>query len=250
MKKCANALIMKKIYIVFTVLLSIVSIHANTTTIGCPTAGTDGSITICETNSSPIFLADLIVGEDIGGIWVRMTGSGGFFDATFGWFTPAVGTTTSTFRYLIIGVAPCIDDLSIATINVNQQPNAGIDGSVSICESSTAPISLIGLLTGQQTGGTWTRTSGTAGLFNAALGTFTPSQGSTTSTFRYTITGISPCPNDTSTATVNINTQPNAGITGSTTICDNSILTWFNFLPYWRTSRRNVDKTIRFRRNF
>jgi hypothetical protein len=225
MKCCGNSLIMKKFYVVFTVLLSIVSIHANTINIGCPTAGTGGSITICETNSSTIFLADLIEGENLGGIWVRMKGSGGVFNATFGWFTPAIGTTTSIFRYRIIGVAPCVDDLSFATINISQQPNAGLDGSTSICESSTVPINLFGLLTGEQTGGTWTRTSGTSGLFNAALGTFTPSQGSTTSTFQYTILGSAPCPNDTSIASVIINQQPNAGITGSTTICDNSILT-------------------------
>ncbi|MFO0089749.1 MAG: hypothetical protein ACK518_03000, partial [bacterium] len=72
------------------------------------------------------------------------------------------------------------------------------------------------------TGGTWTRTSGTGGTFNAATGTYLPAVGATTSSFTYTLTGTLPCTNDTSVASITINPQPNAGADGNATVCENS----------------------------
>ncbi|NQY07574.1 MAG: hypothetical protein HRT68_15605, partial [Flavobacteriaceae bacterium] len=65
--------------------------------------------------------------------------------------------------------------------------NAGTDGSIDICDDSTTLIDLYSLITGEDTGGTWVRTSGTGGTFNAAAGTFLPAPGATTSTFEYTV---------------------------------------------------------------
>ncbi|WP_395065770.1 choice-of-anchor L domain-containing protein, partial [Flavobacterium sp.] len=70
---------------------------------------------------------------------------------------------------------------------VNPQVNAGTDGSTILCETSSTAINLYSLITGEQTGGTWTRSSGTGGVFNAATGTFTPAVGATTSTFTYAL---------------------------------------------------------------
>lgn len=83
--------------------------------------------------------------------------------------------------------------------------NAGADGSTSICDTSTVPITLANLITGEQGSGTWTRIAGIGGTFNAANGTFTPAVGATTSTFVYTISGNQACPSDTSVATIIIN---------------------------------------------
>ncbi|MGL2964944.1 adhesin, partial [Flavobacterium sp. RSB2_4_14] len=188
-----------------------------------PNAGTDGSTTICETSSVAIDLFSLITGEQTGGVWTRTSGTGGVFNAGAGTFTPAVATTTSTFTYTLVGVAPCINATSIATIIINQQPNAGLDGGVTICASSLTPLDLFSLITGEQAGGVWTRTSGTGGLFNSGAGTFTPTAGATTSTFEYTLLGVAPCINDVSIATINIGGQPDAGTDGATTICESSI---------------------------
>ena len=66
----------------------------------------------------------LISGEQVGGVWTRTgTGVGGTFNAASGTYTPAIGATTSTFEYRIIGILPCIDDSSIATIIINGPPN-------------------------------------------------------------------------------------------------------------------------------
>ncbi|BCY29464.1 hypothetical protein KK2020170_23320 [Flavobacterium okayamense] len=190
-----------------------------------PNAGTDGSTTVCDSSTAAIDLFSLITGEQSGGVWTQTSGTGGTFNAGAGTYTPAPGATTSTFTYTIAGVAPCIDDSSVATININAQPNAGTDGSTTVCDSSTASIDLFSLITGEQSGGVWTQTSGTGGTFNAGAGTYTPAPGATTSTFTYTIAGVAPCIDDSSVATININAQPNAGTDGNTTVCDNSSAT-------------------------
>ena len=99
-------------------------------------------------------------------------------------------------------------------------PQAGTAGNITICDDSSTVIDLFGIITGEDLGGTWTRFSGTGGTFNAAAGTFTPAIGATTSSFMYTVIGTTPCPDDSSLATITINTAPNAGIlTGVQNIC-------------------------------
>ena len=183
-----------------------------------PNAGTDGSLPVCESSTAVINLFGLITGEQSGGTWIRISGTGGTFNAAAGTFI-AAGASTSTFSYTISGVAPCVSDSSIATVNVSQQPEAGLNGSVTVCETSLGTINLFGLITAEQSGGTWTRTSGSGGVFNAVAGIFTPALGATTSTFTYTIAAVSPCVNDSAIATVNINAQPDAGDDGQVTVC-------------------------------
>ena len=60
---------------------------------------------------------------------------------------------------------------------VNHFAKAGTDGNTSVCETSITPINLSSLITGEDAGGVWTRTTGTGGTFNAATGTFTPAVG-------------------------------------------------------------------------
>ena len=181
-----------------------------------PDAGLDQApITVCDSSASPIDLFSLITGEQSGGTWTR-TGTGGTFNAPAGLFTPAPGATNSTFTYTVPGTFPCVDDTSIVVININPQPDAGMDGSTTVCDPNSAvPIDLFGLITGEQSGGVWIRSTGTGGTFNAAAGTFTPLPNATSSTFTYTLTGTSPCIDDSSIATVNV---ASASISGPATI--------------------------------
>jgi Secretion system C-terminal sorting domain len=173
-----------------------------------PDAGIDGATTICETSSTPIELFFLIAGEQAGGTWTRLAGSGGIFNAIAGTYTPTPGATSSVFEYRIVGVAPCVDDSSLVNVIINAQPNAGIDGCISVSDESTNVIDLFSLIIGEQAGGLWTQTSGTGGAFSAINGTYTPSLGATTSTFSYTINAFAPCVNDESIATVIVNGPP------------------------------------------
>jgi hypothetical protein len=201
---------MKKFYFFLTVFLTTVSIQANNITIGCPTAGQDGFTIICDSDTTIIDLFSLIIGEQTGGTWIRVAGTGGTFDAVAGTFTTFgfFGTpTTSSFVYTVSGVFPCVDDSSIATININHQPDAGLDGCISVVDTNPTVIDLYNLITGEDPQGVWTRVSGVGGTFSAVLGTFTPAIGATNSTFEYKVFGILPCIDDTSIAMVNIN-QP------------------------------------------
>ncbi|MES2865066.1 MAG: T9SS type A sorting domain-containing protein [Bacteroidota bacterium] len=170
-------------------------------------AGTDGSTTICDSSFTTINLHFLITGEQSGGTWTRTGGSGGTFNAAAGTFTPAFGATPSYFIYVVS--TPCsTTDSSMAIVNINPQPIAGLDGSTSVSEASTTPVDLFSLITGEQAGGVWIRTTGTGGTFNAGAGTFTPAIGATSSTFMYSLTGTAPCVNDVSMATINIDVVP------------------------------------------
>ncbi|QBZ98926.1 T9SS type B sorting domain-containing protein [Flavobacterium sangjuense] len=187
-----------------------------------PTAGVDGGTIVCDTSVTAINLFSLITGEQAGGVWTQTSGTGGTFNAVAGTYTPAAGATTSTFTYTVNGTAPCINDTSLATVTINPQPNAGVDGGTVVCETSTTAVDLFSLISGEQTGGVWTQTSGTGGTFNGVAGTYTPAVGATTSTFTYTLIGTAPCINDSSLATITINPQPIAGTDGGTTICENN----------------------------
>lgn len=86
-------------------------------------------------------------------------------------------------------------------------PNTGVSGEIFVSESSTSQIDLFSIITGEQPGGDWTRTSGTGGTFDAITGTFTPEVGATDSTFDYEMINGNGCYNY-STATINIDIVP------------------------------------------
>ncbi len=99
-------------------------------------------------------------------------------------------------------------------------PTAGTGASITICDSSVTPISLFGLLVGASSGGNWTRISGTGGTFDALLGTFTPAENATDTSFMYTIIGVAPCLDDSSIVFMNIIHQPTAVIlSGNQNVC-------------------------------
>lgn len=188
-------------------------------------AGRDSTVTICDNNTSSYTLANLITGEQSGGVWSRISGSGGTFNAGSGTFAPAPGTTSSVFQYIVAGNAPCGNDTSFVYFNISAQAYAGTDGSTTVCDNSTATIILADLISGEQSGGYWVWTSGIGGIVNFDLGTYQPVPGSTTSTFLYIVNGVAPCPNDTSVVTINVVPRANAGSDGSTSVCDNSGVT-------------------------
>ena len=99
-----------------------------------PDAGTDGNTTVCDSSTASIDLYSLISGEDAGGTWTRLTGTGGTFNAAAGTFVPT-GATTSTFKYMLSATAPCVADESIATVNINPTPIALVLTGSTICVS-------------------------------------------------------------------------------------------------------------------
>ncbi|MEP2240064.1 MAG: cadherin-like domain-containing protein, partial [Maribacter sp.] len=150
-----------------------------------PNAGIDGTLNICQgaTFDNDDLFAQLTGNPDTGGTWVD-NGDG-------------------TRTYTVAAIAPCTtDDESIVTVTEQAQPNAGIDGTLTICQGDTFDNDdLFAQLTGSpDTGGTWA---------DNGDGTHT-----------YTVAAIAPCTlDDESTVTVTEQTQPNAGVDGTLEIC-------------------------------
>lgn len=145
-----------------------------------PNAGTNGSLTICQGNSpSETELFNALGGNpDNGGTW-----------------------SNSGLVYTYTVTNQCLIEAS-STVNITEEtaPNAGTDGSLTICQGDTpSETELFDALGGTpDTGGNWS-SSGTS--------------------YIYTVSGTAPCSNATSTVTINEQAPANAGTNGSLTIC-------------------------------
>ncbi len=171
-----------------------------------PDAGGDGAVTLCSSNA-PIELFNLLQGTpDAGGIWLNSANAP--VDATFDPATQASGT----LRYILTVPPPCVSDTALVVVEVVTASDAGEDATVASCTNG-AEIDLFNALNGTpDTGGTWSGPGGSAG------GSFQPGTDEP-GTYTYAITALAPCPNVSATVTVGIETPPNAGLDGSTTLC-------------------------------
>ncbi len=185
-----------------------------------PNAGIDGAETICMGDTTTINLFDSLGGNpDTGGTWNPPLNSGTDI------FDPAIDPA-GTYTYSITGIAPCIDNTANVVISFSTPANAGTNGSLLICDSSSSSTDLFTLLgNNPDIGGTWTPT------LNSGTGVFDPTI-DTPGTYIYSVTGNSPCPSDTAEVIVSSNNQPNAGIDGAETICmgDTTIINLFDSL--------------------
>ena len=131
---------------------------------------------------------------------------GGPFTAVLIYDGLAAGSVHSISAKNAVG---CISLGTFVTIPLISQPNAGIDGCISVTDTNPIAIDLFSLIGGEQSGGTWTRDAGTGGTFSGVSGTFIPTVGATTSTFEYSLPGIIPCLDAVSTATIFVNESSN-----------------------------------------
>jgi gliding motility-associated-like protein len=173
-----------------------------------PDAGNDATTSICS-NADPQDLF-LLLGANAqpGGTWSPALASG------TGVFNPSVDVS-GIYAYTVGNVAGCADDSATVSITVIPGPDAGQNGSITLCINS-APQDLFNALGGNPTpGGIWSppMASGT--------GVFDPSV-DTAGVYVYTLTGTSPCANDSAVVAVNINTIPDAGTDGSVSLCTSS----------------------------
>ncbi len=130
------------------------------------------------------------------------------------------GSKTVKLYYIMLN--GCYTDTISYMVTVGSGFSAGSDGSTTVCQNSKSVINLFNLITGESSGGVWSRLTGSAGTYTAGASTFTPT-GGTTSKFRYIIAANGSCPADTSFATVTINPAPTPNIiTASPTACINS----------------------------
>ncbi|MFZ2897355.1 MAG: gliding motility-associated C-terminal domain-containing protein, partial [Saprospiraceae bacterium] len=158
-----------------TTTYTLVSVTSNTT--GC-TNTASGSITV--TVNSPVFagtaqpaaalcagqgqvfsLADLLEGEDTGGVWTETSGTlstGGAFNAAAGTFnTAGQAPGTYTFRYFMDALPPCTDDNETVTVIIHPLPVADAGAQQQLtCNVSTVTLGGPGSTTGTNIAYAWT----------------------------------------------------------------------------------------------
>jgi len=171
-----------------------------------PDTGTDGTLDLCETDNAVDLFDSLGGTPNPGGEWTPPLASGtGVFDPTV---DPA-GTYVYTIAF-----PGCSASSTDVVVTVNAIPDAGEDGTLDICESGTA-VDLFTLLQGTpEVGGTW------APILTSGTGVFDPTM-DTAGTYTYTVAGVVPCPDNSADVVVTLIDNPDAGIDGTTVLCEN-----------------------------
>jgi gliding motility-associated-like protein len=145
--------------------------------IGTPAnAGTNGTHDFCSNDSSSDLFSDLGGSPNTGGTWSPILISG------TGVFDPAVDAG-GVYTYTITGTNGCANATADVSVTIEAAPDAGSNGSLSICNTG-APVDLFTVLGGiPQAGGTWSPalTSGT-GIFDPAI--------DAAATYTYTVNGV------------------------------------------------------------
>ncbi len=140
--------------------------------------------------------------------WANISG------ATSSSYTTPVLATNTYYRIIINSTSGCTVTSASTLVTVVNPPNAGTGSSVSMCKSEVSSTTdLYTLLIAEQAGGTWSAISPfpstlTAAIINAKITAgVLERKGLPVGTYllQYTVTGTSPCPNDTENVTITIN---------------------------------------------
>uniref|UniRef100_UPI002D79C452 T9SS type B sorting domain-containing protein n=1 Tax=Salinimicrobium sp. HB62 TaxID=3077781 RepID=UPI002D79C452 len=154
-----------------------------------PNAGTNGTLTVCEgTEITNEMLFAQLGGADAGGTWS----------------TPVDGVYT----YTVEATGTCTQDASATvTVSVDAAPNAGTNGTLTVCEGTQVTNEMLfAQLGGADAGGTWSE----------------PVDG----VYTYTVEATGTCTQDASaTVTVSVDAAPNAGTNGTLTVCEGTEIT-------------------------
>ena len=167
-------------------------------------AGTDGSIALCSTDTSIDLFNSLGGTPDVGGTWSPALASGA------GTFDPSIDAAGS-YTYTISSVgSTCPDATATVEVSVLQEPDAGNDGTLNLCDSTNS-VDLFDSLAGTpETGGTWTP------ALNSGTGIFDPTT-DPEGNYTYTLTNL--CDTSSATVTVSFSSTNNAGTDGSIDFC-------------------------------
>ncbi|MCB0795224.1 MAG: gliding motility-associated C-terminal domain-containing protein [Flavobacteriales bacterium] len=179
----------------------------NVSTEQAPSAGSNGSLTAC-TNGTPVDLFLQLGGSpDAAGLWTDPNG------AVFGGILDPGIHPPGTYTYEVSGSGVCPSASAQVSVTLNMAPDAGADASLTLC-STDVPVVLTGALAGApDLGGTWSDQNAqiVAPVFDPAIH---PS-----GTYTYLVSGTAPCPDASSTLTVDVVAAPPDGIQGSAVLC-------------------------------
>ncbi|WP_299124147.1 gliding motility-associated C-terminal domain-containing protein [uncultured Winogradskyella sp.] len=171
-----------------------------------PDAGSNAILDLCSNDTASVDLFDSLGGTpETGGTWSPTLTSGtGIFDPT--------ADAPGVYTYTLTGIAPCPNVSATVNVSIIQEPNAGIDATVEICDN-TGTIDLFDSLEGApDLGGTWlpALASGT-GIFDPTI--------DADGIYTYTVVGTTPCADASATVTISVTPFLVAGLNGALTIC-------------------------------
>ena len=172
-----------------------------------PDAGPDGTVLLCAVGAPTPLAEGLAATADGGGSWSAPDGS-----ATDELLDPA-SEAAGTYTYTLAATAPCIASSATVEVSIVAQPDAGTDGSISLCSNAASEPMLPLLGPDAQSGGAWTAPDG-----SASSGTLDPGIDAS-GVYTYTITAPAPCSASSATVTVTLVDAPDAGTSGALTVC-------------------------------
>ena len=163
--------------------------------------GQDTSITVCSSDTA-FSLTDLLPGADASGTWSNTTG----------WFDPSTDVA-GEILYTVDGPSVCPSATATISVQVNAAPDAGTGGSLALC-ADASPASLFAALQGgPDAGGQWIDPLG-----QSITGLIEPSTMGAGS-YTYTVIGLAPCGQASSTVVVSLTPQPSAAWSAPDPIC-------------------------------
>ncbi|MEO7080257.1 MAG: HYR domain-containing protein, partial [Flavobacteriales bacterium] len=163
--------------------------------------GQDTSIAVCS-NDTAFALINFLPGADAGGTWSNGSGS----------FNPAIDAS-GILHYTVNGLASCPAITASISIQVNTAPFAGTAASLALCVDAPPASLFAALQGGPDAGGEWTDPFGQniTGLVEPA----TMGAGS----YTYTVTGMAPCTQASSTVVVSMIPEPSAAWSEPDPVC-------------------------------
>lgn len=200
----------------------------------CPNVSTIGlPVALCNASNSFNLNNLLTTGIEPGTWSISSTPAGSTNPATitgnqFNLLGRDGGTYQVTYTLTTPPPAGCAPS-SAQNLTVVEQATAGVGGAYEVCTNQAEQLLLSDFITGEDTGGTWQLTPGSAtpiaGSFDAAAGTFnlvgqTPGFYAMT----YSVPATSGCLSNPSPATITItlNQSPNAGLNGIYDVCNSN----------------------------
>ncbi|MBK8341529.1 MAG: gliding motility-associated C-terminal domain-containing protein [Flavobacteriales bacterium] len=176
-----------------------------------PDAGIDGAVTVCDQGAAIGLFAELGGTPDAGGTWTDPNGA-----AYSGSFDPATDIA-GNYTYSIGALAPCLGDESMIIVSIENSPNAGGGGFLSLCAGSPATDLFLQLSGSPDATGVWADPNGLAhsGSFDAG--------NDPAGTYTYTVSGLL-CPDDVSGVIVDVLVGPDAGQDNGIVLCETAAL--------------------------
>ncbi|WP_431136567.1 gliding motility-associated C-terminal domain-containing protein, partial [Psychroserpens mesophilus] len=179
-----------------------------------PIAGTDGTIDLCQNDTTTVNLFDSLGGTpDTGGTWSpALTSGSGIFDPNVD--PPGV------YSYTVNQFECNLTDSSEIIITIFQNPIAGTDGTIDLCQNDSTTVNLFDSLGGTpDTGGTWSP------ALASGSGIFDPNV-DPDGVYTYTVISSNPaCDDDSATVTVTFIPNTSAGTDGVLNLCQDDTTT-------------------------